>query len=223
MTLAMEGLPKSETYLRVVNLDLTSNTSTRRWDLQASAGGITASAHFIADAELYSNGMKNQLLNLGYAENGYTTCVLTFPQKGTFILDDLQIWCQPMGKFGEQIETLREEPLENIKTNWRGLTGTISLSKDKILCVSVPYSEGWTAYVDGEKSDILQVNTAFMGIELTAGEHKIEFRYWTPGLTLGIVLSIVGLILLVGFVFCWRKKPMWTPEQIKLKEKDNIV
>ena len=218
VTLSFRGLPETETYLRVVNFNLTNGSSTRNSWLYVSSGEISASGRFYADANIYSNGMKNQLLNLGYTEDGYTSCVITFPQKGNYILDDLQIWCQPMYDFPEQIDALRKEALENIEINRRGLTGTISLSKDKILCVSVPYSEGWTAFVDGEKADILQVNTAFMGLELTAGNHVIKFEYRTPGLMCGIILSIVGFILLICFVFEWRKKPMWVPDNSVPKE-----
>lgn len=219
VTLTFDGMPNAETYLRIVNFDLTSGASTRSMRVDATAGAGSAKGKFYADAYIYRNGMKTQILNLGYSEEGYTTCTVNFPTKGTYKLEDLQIWCQPMDNFAGQIEALRAEPLKNVETNWRGLTGTISLSGDKILCVSVPYAEGWTAYVDGEKADILQVNTAFMGLELEAGEHTIEFRYWTPGLTAGIVMSAAGLAALAWIILRWRKRPLWAPEENKLEKR----
>lgn len=198
MTLTFKGLPATETYLRVVNLDLTSETSGRRFDLVVTTGETAAKAKFIADANIYAHGMKSQLLDLGYSENGFSTCTLIFPSKGTFKLEDLEIWCQPMNRYGDQINLLREEVLENIETNWRGLTGTISVSSDKILCISLPYDEGWSAYIDGEEVELYQANTAFIALELSAGDHEVELRYWIPGLTAGIVLSVVGII---GFSF----------------------
>lgn len=206
LTLTFVGLPNSETYLRVVNFDLTSSASTRRFDLKAATETTTASARFTADGYLYSNGAKTQLLDLGYTEDGYTTCTITFPQKGTFILDDLQIWCQPIDNYADQINTLREEVLENVEINWRGLTGDISVSRDKILCLLIPYDKGWSAYVDGKEVDLLQANTAFMAVELEAGAHHVELRYWTPGLTGGIALTIIGLAGLVGLIIYWRRK-----------------
>lgn len=174
--------------------------------MTAATETTETNATFFADAYLYSHGMKTQLLDLGYTENGYTTCTVTFPSKGTFKLEDLQIWCQPMDSYREQINALREEPLENVETNWRGLTGTISVSKDKMLCIAVPYDKGWTAYVDGEKVKLYQANTAFMAVELSAGNHEIELKYWTPGLTAGICLSAVGLAGLIVLVICRRRK-----------------
>lgn len=207
LTLTFEGLPNTETYLRVVNLDLTSGSSTRKWTLTAATETTSASARFAADAYVYSNGEKTQLLDLGYTEDGYTTCTITFPQAGTFILDDLQIWCQPMDNYADEVNARREEVLENVETNWRGLTGDISVSSDKILCLLIPYDSGWSAYVDGKKVDMLQANTAFMAVELSAGDHHVELKYWTPGLTGGIVMVVIGLAGLVGLIVYWRKRP----------------
>lgn len=194
ITLTFEGCPETNTYLRIVNLDLTDGDSTRKWALTASTEKTTANAAFQADAYMYGNGMKTQLLDLGYTEEGYNTCVITFPSKGKYLLEDLEIWCQPMDNYGEEIHALQEDVLENVETNWRGITGTISTTRDKILCLSIPYSNGWTAYVDGQEAKLYQANTAFMAVELTPGEHEIELRYWTPGLTIGLCLSGAGVI-----------------------------
>lgn len=207
ITLSFQGQPNTETFLRVVNLDLTrGGSTTRRWNLFATTENTQVRARFAADAHVYSNGMKTQILDLGYSEDGYNTCTITFSDTGTVKLEDLQIWCQPMDNYEKHIDALREEVLENVETNWRGLTGNISVSKDKMLCIAIPYDEGWSAYVDGEKVKIYQANTAFMAVELSAGNHHVELRYWTPGLTAGIILSLIGTISLVILIIYWHKR-----------------
>lgn len=206
MTLSFPGDPNRETYLRIVALDLTAGSSSRRWNLSAETEKTRITASFTADAYLYSNEMKTQILDLGYSEEGYSTCKITFPQKGTFKLKDLQIWCQSMDNYEKHIDALREEVLENVETNWRGLTGDISVSKDKMLCIAIPYDKGWSAYVDGQKVKLYQANTAFMAVELSAGNHEVELRYWTPGLTAGIILSVIGFVSLILLIIYWRKK-----------------
>ena len=70
---------------------------------------------------------------------------------------------------------------------------------------SIPYESGWTAYVNGEKVDIEQVNVGFMAIRVNAGANiRIEFVYQTPGLFLGCIISIVCIILLVLYMLCMR-------------------
>ena len=205
LILEFAGLPQTETYLRVVGLDLTSGASKRYWNLIAATESTSALAQFAADGYVYSNGMKTQTLHLGYTEDGFTTCTLTFPKKGTFKLEDLEIWCQPMDHYGERIDALREETLENVETNWRGVTGTISVSRDKMLCIAIPYDSGWSAYVDGQRVKLYQANTAFMAVELSPGDHQIELKYWTPGLTAGILLTCVGAAGLIVLVV-WQRK-----------------
>jgi len=205
ITLAFDGLPGADTYLRVLNLDLTSGNSARNWNLTVTTDNTSTYARFGADGWLYSNGMKTQLMYLGNSPDGYTTCTLIFPQKGTFLLDDLEIWCQPMDNYAAQIEALRAESLENIEINWRGLTGTVSLSENKIMCFGIPYEKAWSVYVDGEKKDLMQANIGLMALALEAGEHTIELKYWTPGLTVGIIISCLGLVLLIGLILFYRK------------------
>ena len=190
----------------MVNLDLTNGSSARRWYLQAETSDTIATSQFCADAYVYSNGIKTQMLNLGYSENGYTTCTLTFPKKGTFILDGIEIWYQLMDNYAKYVELLREESLENVETNWRGLTGTISVSKDKILYLVIPYEPGWKAYVDGEKVELYLANSGFMALELEKGDHIVELKYLPPKMEIGAMMTIVGLISLVCIIVYNRKK-----------------
>lgn len=189
LELTFRGSKNSDTYVRVVNLNVT-----KRFALRVNAKDTETETWFTSKGFTYDHGARTQLVYLGNAPEGYTSCTLTFPVKGTFTLDGLEIWCQPMDHYAEQIKALRTEPLKNVETNWRGLTGTTSTTKDKFLCFSIPYDKGWTVYVDGEKADLVQANIGFMGVELSAGDHTIELKYWPPGMTLGAVFSCVGLV-----------------------------
>ena len=89
---------------------------------------------------------------------------------------------------------------------WGGVTGTISVSTDKFLCLSIPYMKGWKAYVDGEEVTLYQANTAFMGVELPAGEHVVSLRYWIPGLTAGLIMSGIGVVCLIVIIVFSRRR-----------------
>ena len=145
-------------------------------------------------------------MNLGYSEDGLTTVTIKFPSKDTCSLEGIEIWCQPMEQFKEQVAALGAEALQNIETDWHSMRGDITVSKDKLLCLAIPYADGWTAYVDGEETKLYQANTAFMAVELTAGSHTVELRYWMPGLTVGLIMSGAGLIALVVLITVSRRK-----------------
>lgn len=44
-----------------------------------------------------------------------------------------------------------------------------------------------------------------MAVKAEQGENKIEFRYKTPGLREGLMISISGVILLAAYLFIMRK------------------
>ena len=99
-------------------------------------------------------------------------------------------------------------PLENIEVGVNRITADIRSDERIALCLAIPYSRGWTAYVDGKETELSRVNTMYMGFPLEAGEHSIELRYFTPGLMMGIVLSSGMLILLIMFIVyerIWKK------------------
>ena len=70
---------------------------------------------------------------------------------------------------------------------------------------SIPYENGWSAYVNGEKVDIEKVNVGFMAIRVNAGTNvKIEFKYRTPGLFLGMAITVVCVLLFALYMVLMR-------------------
>ena len=69
--------------------------------------------------------------------------------------------------------------------------------RNKILCLSIPYSKGWTAKVDGQKTRLLKGNYAFIALPLEAGHHDIVFTYFTPGLKVGLGCFAISFIVVI--------------------------
>ena len=85
--------------------------------------------------------------------------------------------------------------MENVVIADDTVTGEITLSKDKILTMSIPYSTGWTAYVNNEKVDILRANGMYMAVELRSGYNQVEFVFQTPGVFLGFCVTVLAMII----------------------------
>lgn len=100
----------------------------------------------------------------------------------------------------------RKEVCSEFTYDSDGFDAEINLEKSKLVFFSVPYDKGWTAYVNGKPADIEKVSYGFMAVKADAGENTIEFRYETPGLKIGIVISIIGLICLGAYIVVFRKK-----------------
>lgn len=77
------------------------------------------------------------------------------------------------------------------------IKGSISLDRNQILVFTIPYDQGWTIFVDGEKNKLLKIDNGLIGIELKQGHHSIELKYFPPLMNEGIMISIISLIGLI--------------------------
>ena len=96
--------------------------------------------------------------------------------------------------------------MRDVQIDNNTITGTINCSNDEYLFLSIPFSSGWTAYVDGEKTDVLRANIGFMAIPLESGDHNIKLKYVTPGIRVGGICSIVSLAAIVIIYILNKKK-----------------
>lgn len=202
-------MPKNvEAYLRLGEFDI-NESGVSDFTLKAECEGISRSTFVQSTLSKYYTGLKNYLFNLGYSEDTRTTLMITFPTKGVFYLGDMSLYALPMDNYTNQIEALREEPLENIHWETNMISGTVDLSKDKILCMSIPYSKGWSATVDGQKTEILRGNYMFMAVPLTTGHHEIEFTYCSPGLKIGLSVFTISVVFLILQLLYFKKYKRW--------------
>jgi uncharacterized membrane protein YfhO len=95
--------------------------------------------------------------------------------------------------FERAYDRLKDETLDVWEYTSRGLKGTIKVRKDNLLYTSIPYDRGWKVYVDGERKDATLIAGAMMGVELTEGEHTVEFVYSPMQVYMGMFLSILAI------------------------------
>ena len=72
----------------------------------------------------------------------------------------------------------------------------------------MPYDDGFTAYVNGEKADILRVDEGLMAVLCPAGASSIDFVYQAAGLSASRVVTAVAIPVWVVYVayFVRRKR-----------------
>ena len=102
-----------------------------------------------------------------------------------------------MDNYENTIQRLQQSELRELKCNNREISGKIDLSEDAVLQITSSYTNGWKAYVDGERVDTINVNTAFIGIPVKAGQHEIYLTYEVPYLKLGIICTSIGVVTFI--------------------------
>ena len=86
------------------------------------------------------------------------------------------------------------------------IVGNISSADGGMLYTSIPFSKGWTVFVDGKKTDIYPIGGGLCGVELGSGKHNIVFKYRTYGFTAGCVMSVIGIGLYIIIAFKRKKE-----------------
>ena len=92
--------------------------------------------------------------------------------------------------------------------NNAGFHAEITMDKPNLVFFSVPYDDGFTAYVNGEKTDILRVDEGLMAVLCPAGTSSIDFVYQAAGLSASRVVTAVAIPVWVVYVayFVRRKR-----------------
>ena len=152
----------------------------------------------------YFNNRKNFAINMCYSEVERDKVTITFEQPGTYYFDEIEVVEQSFDGYEDKIKALRENSLKNVKINTNKITGDVKLDKEKLLCLNIPYSDGWKLKVDGKESSLKKVNYMNSGVILKAGKHKIELTYCTPGVKIGLLLTIVGILILLIIIIAYK-------------------
>ncbi len=112
-----------------------------------------------------------------------------------FPTDELDL---TMAGFNAAVEARKAETAYNYNRTNNGYSVDIDLAKENLVFFSVPYESGWSCTVNGESVPIEKVNAGLTAVPVKAGHNHIEFTYTVPGLQKGLIISVVGLVLLIG-------------------------
>lgn len=190
-----------ELYLRIDNQDVFKNNPI----IYLKNNDEVAVYDFISKNSNWYAGEKEKLINVGYINTGKNKLEITIPNKGSFDLSKITLDLVNLDNYKNKIDNLKNEHLENVVFNKNGFKGSIRNEKNKLLFVSIPYGEGWSAFIDGKESKIIKANTGFMAVELSKGNHDVEFIYKRPLQNVGFISSILGILILIVFIVLKRR------------------
>lgn len=103
-------------------------------------------------------------------------------------------------------EYLAQNYLQKLEFNSYGFTGVYNALRPQALFISLPYDDGFSATVNDNPVQILKANGGFMAVPVNTGVNKVVFTYKTPGLELGIKVSIFALFVFLIYVFFTARK-----------------
>ena len=99
-------------------------------------------------------------------------------------------------KVDKNIDRTVENRVRNFKRDNTGFSCTTNYGKEKLVWFSVPYDKGWDAALDGRKIDVIN-SGGMMAIKVPKGEHKAVFKYHTPWLKAGAIISGISFMIFI--------------------------
>ena len=72
--------------------------------------------------------------------------------------------------------------------------------RETLLFFSVPYSEGFSATVNGEAATVEKVTYGFMAVKVPQGKSEVVFTYATPGFRLGVLISLCAAAAFAAYM-----------------------
>lgn len=74
---------------------------------------------------------------------------------------------------------------------------TNDTQENEMLCVPFFYQRGWSARIDGEAVEVSNINSGLCGIQIPSGTHEVVLQYETPYRSLGLGMTIVGVVIFI--------------------------
>lgn len=167
---------------------------------------VTITGDFLEKSQNMDNNFN--IIDLGYRNAGESIFIeANIPEdKGD---ETVQFYAAGlnMNNFIKGYDILNNNALTEIDFKETDVKGKIKMNKDGVVFTSIPYDEGWTVYVDGNKTEYYAVSDAFLAFDLKKGEHSIEFKFMPKGLLIGISVSVISVfILIVIFILTEKNK-----------------
>ncbi len=185
---------------------------------------------YLADVDGYTLYHNDNYVPIGFTydyyvtEATYQTSIKTL--RSNLLMRALVLTDEDVAQYGKYLTELSEDMLNDLhydsytqdcadrrahscsvfQMNNAGFHAEITLDKPNLVFFSVPYDDGFTAYVNGEKTDILQVDEGLMAVLCPAGASSIDFVYQAAGLSASRVVTAVAIPVWVVYVACFVRR-----------------
>lgn len=178
--------------------------------MDASMGTIKKRALNTVGTVQFFSEVEDYMINLGRYRENEKDIHVSFDTIGDYYFDSIEVLAVPLATYEDRVADCMNHSFHVTHFADDRVEGTVKTEADSsMLYASIPYNDGWQAYVDGQKVDTTRIDTAFTGIPVTgSGEHTVELRYRPVGFEIGIGALIVGVIgcILVCLLHRRRKK-----------------
>ena len=146
-------------------------------------------------------GVTDYIVNLGYVKESQDELICTFTNEGKYSYDEIELLAVPTTEYDKQSKKLSEQRLKTTSIKNDVVEGTVDAKQDGLLYLNIIKNDGWSVYIDGKKADkVYQVDTAFTGVKISKGHHKVKLVYSIVWIKYTFVAMILGLLIAIALI-----------------------
>lgn len=197
LTLRFDGVPDAETYLHIVGTEVLRAEDDTDILIATSCEAGLGGMYFTRRDGIFNYDQMGVCQRLGWSAGGMKECSLRIMQKGEIGFERIEVLSVPAQFYRDTVSERRRNGWD-AKLEGNCAEGRMEMPAEGILQIALPWSEGWSATVDGEEAKLLRCGGMYMGLRLGEGDHEIELNYVTPGLIPGACVSLAALLLILA-------------------------
>lgn len=168
-------------------------------------GSSTEDLSFTVNSDItytYDGLNKNYLIDFGYltTDDSISVSSSSSMNMDLYILDE--------EAFLSAINIMKETEFKINEFKDTHISGTVDIKEDSDFLFTIPYDDGWTVRVDGEKVETYDFKNALIAIHLTSGSHTITLDYKTVGFSNGMTISIISALILLC-IYLFKRLSLW--------------
>ena len=172
-----------------------------------------------SNLELYKNNKKifKDYSNIWERETGIRQIVnLEKGQKYTFKItqkiekydsnnDNIKIYVLNNHKIEKAIEHAKQVQIQKVTLEKDTVKANIQSEKEEYLTFQIPFDSGWRATINGQNTEIVKMNGAFLGVKLKKGNNEIKLTYIPRYFKISALLSLISIMVLL-IIICLEKR-----------------
>ena len=149
---------------------------------------------------------KPVLLSIAKNKKGQMQTLQIIVKSDGFDFSKLNLYSLNTSVLNERLEQTKAQELKLETFTATHFSGTMEVLEESTVLTTIPYSTGWRVWVDGQEVETYKILDSLLGFTISKGTHHIEYRYTTPFLLEGSLVSIASLLLLILTLVKRRRK-----------------
>ena len=148
---------------------------------------------------------KPVLLSVAKSQKGQPQTLQIIVKSDGFEFSKLNLYSLNTSLLNERLEKTKPQELKLENFSATEFAGTMKVFEDSTVLTTIPYSTGWKVWVDGQEVETYKILDSLLGFTISKGTHRIEYRYTTPFLLEGSLVSLASLLLLILILYKRKK------------------